>query len=339
MSRENEKRTYTDYTPEKLQAAVAEVQKKGASIYVASWSFGIPYSTLYHKVHGLHNKKPGSPNVITDAQEKDLADTVRVEGIWGFPLTADCIKKLVKQFLDHNKMNTKLNNSPGKDWVNSFLKRHNLVSRLSQNIKRSRAKVDPRTINEYFDNLATTVDDVPSENMINYDETYFSDDPGSTKVVVQRGQKHVDRVMDHSKSSFSVMFTGAGNGKVLPPYVVYAALHLYPTWTEGGPKGCRYNRTKSGWFDSAVFEDWFFTVALPYFKGLRNDKKSIIIGDNVASHLSFRVLQSCIANNISFVLLPPNSTHLCQPLDVVYFGKSMERYIERLEEKEQRMCS
>ena len=32
------------------------------------------------------------------------------------------------------------------------------------------------------------------------------------------------------------------------------------TWTEGGPAKVRYNRTKSGWFDSVTFEDWFFTV-------------------------------------------------------------------------------
>ncbi|XP_055523105.1 uncharacterized protein LOC129717269 [Wyeomyia smithii] len=312
MSCENKKRAYLDYTSEKLQAAVAEVQWKRSSIFAASRSFSIPYGTLYHKIHGLYSKKPGSPTVLTDAQECDLADTVRVAGVWGFPLTADCIKKLVKQFLDHNKMKTKFkNNTPGKDWINSFLKRHTLVSRLSQNIKRSRAKVSLETIKNYFDNLATTVDGVPPENIINYDETNFSDDPGSKRVVVQRGQKHVDTVMDHSKSSFSVMFAGAANGKMLPPYVVYAAIHMYPTWTEGGPDGCRYNRTKSGWFDSMVFEDWFFTIALPYFNGLRNDKKRIIIGDNVASHLSFRVLQSCMASNISLVLLPPNATHLC----------------------------
>jgi len=44
-----------------------------------------------------------------------------------------------------------------------------------------------------------------------------------------------------------------------------------------------------------------------------------MIGDNLSSHISQKVIQCCQDNNISFVLLPPNSTHLTQPLDVAYF--------------------
>lgn len=242
-------RTYSRYSSETLQAAVDAVQNNGSSIFSASRSFSIPYGTLYNKVHGLHMKKPGASRVLTDEQEEDLAEVIRIAGIWGYPLTPACITKLVKQYVTSRNANTRFqDNSPGKDWIDSLLRRHNLVARMSQNIKRSRAKVSHEVINDFFVNLAETVDGIPPENVVNYDETNFSDDPGSKRVVVQRGQQHVDRVMDHSKSSFSVMFAGAANGKMLPPYVVYAALHLYPTWTEGGPRGCRYNRTKSGIF-------------------------------------------------------------------------------------------
>lgn len=96
----------------------------------------------------------------------------------------------------------------------------------------------------------------------------FSDDPGSVKVVVKHGVKRAHRIMDTSKSSTSVMFAISRDGKVLPPYVVYKAKHLYPGWTEGGFPDSRYNRTPCGWFDSCTFEDWFSTiVALPSQRG------------------------------------------------------------------------
>ncbi|KAJ8917911.1 hypothetical protein NQ315_002604 [Exocentrus adspersus] len=45
------------------------------------------------------------------------------------------------------------------------------------------------------------------------------------------------------------------DGVLLPPYIIYKAEHLYDSWTERGPKGARYNRTKSGWMDGKLPEE------------------------------------------------------------------------------------
>ncbi|XP_068084395.1 uncharacterized protein [Anabrus simplex] len=110
---------------------------------------------------------------------------------------------------------------------------------------------------------------------------------------------------------------GNAAGEILPPYVNYKAEKMWDTWTEGGPTGARYNRTKSGWFDGTTFEDWFNTLLLPELK--KKDGRKVIIGDNLSSHISPRVIETCERNDIAFVCLPPNATHLRQPLDLSYF--------------------
>lgn len=114
------------------------------------------------------------------------------------------------------------------------------------------------------------------------------------------------------------MFCGNAAGELLPPYVVYKAEHLWSTWTENGPLGTRYNRSKSGWFDGTIFEDWFESLVVPRLR--RVDGKKIIIGDNLSSHINPKVIKMCGDNNIEFICLPPNSTHLTQPLDVSFFA-------------------
>ncbi|CAG4995233.1 unnamed protein product [Parnassius apollo] len=123
--------------------------------------------------------------------------------------------------------------------------------------------------------------------------------------------------MNHSKASTSLMMAASADGVLLPCYVVYKAKHLYESWIEQGPKGCRYNCTSSGWFDSNTFEDWVRTIALSYFNG--KDGKKILIGDNLSSHLSLDLIRECKEKNVHFIFLPPNSTHLTQPLDVAFF--------------------
>jgi hypothetical protein len=56
------------------------------------------------------------------------------------------------------------------------------------------------------------------------------------------------------------------------------------------------------------------------FRGLKNQNGTkVIICDNLSSHFTPHVLQLCRENNIALICLPPNSTHLTQPLDVSFF--------------------
>lgn len=57
----------------------------------------------------------------------------------------------------------------------------------------------------------------------------------------------------------------------------------------------------------------------PHCLILEVKRKKCLIGDNLSSHLSLDVIKLCHEENITFVFLPANSTHLTQPLDVAFF--------------------
>lgn len=120
--------------------------------------------------------------------------------------------------------------------------------RKCQNIKRSRAEVEPDELNKYFNNLSTTLEGIPPQNILNYDETNLSDEPGQKKCVFRRGVKYPERIINFSKGNISVMFSGTASGELLPPYVIYKAEHLWQSWLEHGPPGSRFGRSKK-WVD------------------------------------------------------------------------------------------
>ncbi|KAJ8930692.1 hypothetical protein NQ314_016482 [Rhamnusium bicolor] len=112
------------------------------------------------------------------------------------------------------------------------------------------------------------------------------------------------------------MFCGNAAGELLSPYVVYRANKMWTTWTENGQRGCRYNSSSSGWFDAQIFSDWFETQMLPRLKKLEG--KKVVRCDNLSVHVTMNSLQLCHENQISLICLPPNGTHLTQPLDVEF---------------------
>lgn len=326
-----------------MEEALQEVVAGTLSIRAAATKYNIAYGTLYNKYKGKHINKVGGQTIFSKHEELIILESAAKCADWGFPLTLTDIRMFAKSYLDKKGRNVKKfnNNLPGKDWAFTLLNRHNNLygQRLATNIKQSRASVSKETLLKYFTNLENVLKDVPPENIFNYDESNVSDDPGKKYSVYRRGVKYPEKVCNHSKSATSIMICGSANGTMLPPYIIYKSIYLYDTWKENGPvgkpcceqpccsRGARFNRTISGWIDAVTFRDWFISTFLPHAKRLQGQK--VLIGDNLSSHFDEDILKMCRENEIDFVCLVPNSTHICQPLDVGFFRpmKTAWRYV------------
>lgn len=314
-------RRYASYSIENLNKALEDVRSGKLSLRGASEKYSVDKMKIHRCLKGKNQKKYGGQMALSVEEETFLTDKLITASEWGFPMTSYEVRQIVKTYLERQgrKVGIFKENLPGEDWMQGYLNRNGqrLTVRMAENIKRCRAAVSPQIMNEYFDNLEISLLNVKPGSIINYDETNLADDPGKKRVVVKRGCKHPEFVLNSSKASTSVMMACAGNGTLLPPFVIYRSTHLWDTWINGGPKGTRYGNTKSGWIDQKTFDEWFSTIALPYLK--RQDPPRALIGDNLSSHLSAHVIAECKNNDIRFIFLPKNSTHIAQPLDVAYF--------------------
>ena len=332
-NKSKERGKYMDrYSLEELEEAMRLVKANKKTIRDASKEFNIPASTLSDKIKGKCPKSVGRQTVLSMTEEKVIAEKMLVMGDWGFPLRPLDVKMLVREFLNEKGFTTRFgpDNMPGKDWMMGFLNRHPEISKRRANLlKRSRASVGPEEVKSFFQHFSVVADGVPPENMWNYDETNFTEDPRVQECFFRRGTKYAEKVCDNSKNAISVMFCGSASGVLLPPYIVYRAANVWTGWTNGYP-GAVFSATESGWFTFFTFEDWFRQIFLPYRRRLTG--KVVLIGDNLRTHLSLDVIQLCREENIEFVCLPPNITDKMQPLDVAVFRGMKEKWREIVRE-------
>lgn len=313
-------RRYADYSEEKLQECLNEIRIGAISHRRAEAKYGIPRRTILNKLKGKHTNKPGRQNIFTIDEENSFVNCLISMGNFGFPVNSMEARQLIRNYLNRCGREVKIfqNNIPGSDWMKNFIKRHPELSvRFAENVKRTRAAVDENMLRSFFENLESEIADVAPTNLWNFDETNLTDDPGKKKVLVKKGCKYPELIRNASKTSVSIMFSGNAAGELLPPYVVYRATNMWSTWKENGPKGCRYNASPSGWFDANIFNDWLEFQMIPRLKKLQG--KKVLLCDNLSSHITVNALQLCRNNDIHLICLPPNSTHLTQPLDVAFF--------------------
>lgn len=328
MVREYKKKYNTgrlNYTQDNMASALVDVGE-GMTERAAAAKWKVPKSTLHHRVCG-HIQSPGrsgNHTALLAGEERALAENMATLGDFGLAFDQEELRSFVKDHLD--KMQRSIpqfkNNRPGIDWVYGFMKRHSdlLSNRHCQNISRKRAAVSETIVSAYFANLEASISGIDPEFIINYDETNLTDDPKTKLMIFRKGSKHPERIMNTTKSSTSIMFALTATGVLLDPYVVFKGERLQDTWMMGGPLHTHYNVSKSGWFDSDTFVDWFKKVVVRFAERNAQGKEVALIGDNLASHMSLEVVTLCEKYKIRLIFLPPNSTHLLQPLDVGVFG-------------------
>ena len=67
--------------------------------------------------------------------------------------------------------------------------------------------------------------------------------------------------------------------------VVYKGAHVYEDWTSGGLDQCKYARTRSGWMEDEVFQDWLKSTFVPFVSDKR--KPVILFYDGHGSRLTY----------------------------------------------------
>ena len=189
-------KTYKKHTPEAINQALAD-HGRGMSFCSCLKKYGIPIAVLCRRSKTPKIKTQGRQTALDLELVSYMARRVATCASWGFPLDHMDIRFLVKGYLYRRGVSIRRfqANLPGKDWVNSFARRScDIVAhRICQNFKPSRASLSPAIIEAYFSNLEKSIAGIPPENIMNYDETSLTNNPGRKKVVTKRGIKYPKR--------------------------------------------------------------------------------------------------------------------------------------------------
>ena len=116
---------------------------------------------------------------------------------------------MIQSYIVENSVKTRWpDDRPARDWVRNFRRRwkHRVKVRKPTNIKRARAKVSPENVRAFIKRLTPNLEGVKAYNVFNYDESPFRDDPAAEDAFFPAKARHCEKVQNHSKTAFSVMF-------------------------------------------------------------------------------------------------------------------------------------
>ena len=106
----------------------------------------------------------------------------------------------------------------------------------------------------------------------------------------------------------------------MPPYLVHRGVHLYDIWCpKNGFPGTRYNVSPTGWVEEPIFFDWFSRQFLTAIESIK--RPVLLIYDGHYTHISTRIIKMAMDNGVQIECLPPHTTTILQPLDLVTLTK------------------
>ena len=137
------------------------------------------------------------------------------------------------------------------------------------------------------------------------------------KVVVSWKTKQAYSEAKGTRDHVTVNACVSANGLVLPPHIIFAGEFPSGPYVREGSDGALYSISDNGYLDSMLFYIFMNQLFIPKTRHIASQK--LLILDDHGSHLDINTIQLCRANNIHLYCLPPHTTHIFQPLDVVIF--------------------
>lgn len=328
------------WNEEIMERAVKDVTEGTLSVRRAALEYSVPRSTLHDRISGkvCAGAVSGASRYLDNEEEDELVEFLLGCAEVGYPKTVKEVRAIVGKIVADKHALNETSTHPvaavSHGWWERFQHRNKEVLSLrtaeSLSLRRA-AAMSPMVLNKYFDLLEDTM----KENDLNHrpclvfncDESGFplSHRPG--KRVAGKGQRRVQMVSSDSKAHITVLACANASGYAIPPMVIYARASLSQQLTKGEIAGTMYGLSPgSGWIDGGLFLEWFERHFLLYAPAGR---PLLLLLDGHSSHFNPQFIRTAAKNGVIVFALPPNTTHVAQPLDSICFRALKQAWDEQ----------
>ncbi|KAK3889995.1 hypothetical protein Pcinc_006044 [Petrolisthes cinctipes] len=324
-----------------LEGALDDIKMCGMSIRGSAKKHGIPEATLRHKLSGFRGmeSKPGPRPLLTAAEEQILVNYVTQASKRAHPVTKHNVIKTVKAILEEEEQQgtarkrppSFTGNEPREKWWRLFrIRNPSLTFRKPEALTNKRKSLSVAGIKQWFhtakdyfveiDAMDALTD--PSRNF-NIDESGFSLSPIHGRVLANKGMKHVfEEVSAFHKTNITVLGCIGADGSLPPCMIIYPRKRIHPNIAERFPPGLDFmvGKSEKGYITFETLYEYLCNGFHDWLNENRVKRPVIVWTDWHESRNNYYLAKELNELNIILYGLPPNSTHLMQPLDVAVFG-------------------
>jgi len=225
----------------------------------------------------------------------------------------------------------------GKNWPDRFVAR-SAELKMAFNRAKDRQRIlqeDPEIISAWFKLVEETKAKygVHDDDMHNFDETGFQMGViGSMKVVTgSERRSRPQLVQPGDREWVTVIQSVCAAGYATPPFIIYKGRVHISAWYEEAsiPRNWKLSVSENGWTNNALGLEW-----LKHFDAHTKARQvgvyRLLIMDGHESHLNQDFKDYCLKHKILTLCMPPHSSHILQPLDVVCFSPLKQKYSQRV---------
>ena len=320
----------------RIQEAIQEMEKDPKlKLRKAARDFGVPKSSLKDRLDGRQPRNKAQEHLmnLTLHEEKELVHWITTLMSRGYAPRYRTVQELAE--IIQGRRVTGINDESialvnydkfGKDWVARFMSRYpQLESARRKLIEAARIKdVSVERLNKWFEDLQHVIkeNNIESHNLYNMDESGFAiGDVEASQRIINAEIRQRFQAKPGRQEWVTAVECICADGSSLPAFIIFKGENISRQWIPANiHNDWRFRCNTKGWTSNIHGLQWLREVFEPTTREKADGKPRLLICDGHDSHITASWIAHCMKNNIIFMVLPPHSSHLTQPLDVGVFG-------------------